>query len=324
MNFVFSFIPLPMERVWGGRELGRLYGKPLPGENPIGETWEVVDRAEAQSVVASGEWQGHTLHDLWQNHREGVFGEIYGGYPSERFPLLVKLLDARETLSVQVHPPAHRAAELGGEPKTEMWVFLETDPGACIYAGVREGIDQAAFEKMLTEGTVEDALPKLPVRRGESIFIPSGRLHAIGAGTVIAEIQQNSDTTYRVFDWNRIGLDGHPRELHIGPSLASIDFDDPHPQITPADATLLADCPHFRVERHHPGGQLPDFLAKRFCLWGITQGTLRWQDEEFGPGSFLLLPAGFSHPFEEPHGPVEVLEITLPELPACPPSHPSR
>lgn len=312
MKEPICFVPLAMERVWGGRELEKLFGKKLPDGVPVGETWEMVDRVEAQSVVSSGEWAGHTLHDLWSNHREGIFGEVYGGHPAERFPVLIKLLDARETLSVQVHPPVERATELGGEPKTEVWYFLEAGPDACIYAGVREGYDGAAFARLLEEGRVEEALPRLPVHRGESIFIPSGRLHAIGADTVIAEIQQNSDTTYRVFDWNRLGLDGRPRELHVEQSLRSIDFQDHCPEVNPPDTRLVAHCPYFRVEKRAVAEGLPTELAERFVIWGIVEGVLRCGSVESGPGTFWLLPVGLTQAVEVIRGTGEVLEITLP------------
>jgi mannose-6-phosphate isomerase len=312
MNQPLCFEPLAMERVWGGRELEKLFGKVLPPGGPVGESWEVVDREEAQSVVVGGEWAGHTLHDLWTNHREGIFGEVYGGHPAERFPLLIKLLDARETLSVQVHPPVEKAAELGGEPKTEMWYFLEAGEEACIYAGVSEGVEREAFARLLEEGRVEEALPRLPVRKGESIFIPSGRLHAIGADTVIAEIQQNSDTTYRVYDWNRLGLDGKPRELHVEQSLRSIDFSDHAPALQPVGTQVVADCPYFRVAKGEAARSLPRALAKQFVIWGILEGRLRCGEREAGPGTFWLLPVGMTEPVEVLAGTGEVLEITLP------------
>ena len=201
-----------MERVWGGRRLAERLGKPLPPGVPIGESWELVDREDAQSVVDTGEHAGITLHELWTEHREAVFGEIPD---SPRFPLLAKILDARETLSVQVHPPAAVAPELGGEPKTEMWYLIEAEEGAELFAGFRPGVDRRQFESALGNGDVADLLHRVPVRAGDALFIPSGRCHAIGAGCLIVEIQQNSDTTYRVFDWNRVGLDGKPRALHI-------------------------------------------------------------------------------------------------------------
>lgn len=317
MKEPLEFVPLAMERVWGGRELAKRYAKQLPGESPIGETWEIVDRPEAQSVVASGSFAGSSLQDLWSKHRSSVFGARYESHPAERFPILIKLLDARETLSVQVHPPAHRAVELGGEPKTEMWFFMECDEDACIYAGVREGITREAFESMLNEGNVEEALPRLKVKPGESIFIPSGRLHAIGAGTVIAEIQQNSDTTYRVFDWNRTGLDGKPRELHIAQSMESIDFADHEPLIRPASPGVLADCEYFHVEQIPDVSGLPGDLAERFHIWGVTHGSIRIAETEFLPGTFVLLPAGMQEPLAVTASPAGVLDITLP-FPSAP------
>ena len=310
MNHLFTFRPIAMERVWGGRELEKRYGKSLPPDVPIGETWEVVDRAEAQSIVENGEWAGHSLHDLWTQHREGIFGEVYGGHPAERFPLLIKLLDARETLSVQVHPPAHLADQLNGEPKTEMWHFLDADEDACIYAGVKPGITREIFAEMLDAGRVEEAIPRIPVRSGESIFIPSGRLHAIGAGTLIAEIQQNSDTTYRVFDWNRVGLDGKPRELHIRQSLDSIDFTDVEPVMQPPGTPVEASCPYFHVE-YVAGAALPHFLPERFVILAVLSGTLKTPHGSFQPGSFVLLPAGYPGAIEG-SGDLTMLHISLP------------
>ncbi len=151
-----TFEPIAMERVWGGRRLESLLGKHLPPSEPVGESWEIVDRADAQSVVHSGSHQGSTLHDLWTQHRTEIFGPDYAEHPSPRFPMLVKLLDARERLSVQVHPPAHAADALGGEPKTEAWYFLDCLPGASIYAGLKRGTSRADLENSIANGTVED------------------------------------------------------------------------------------------------------------------------------------------------------------------------
>lgn len=237
-----------MERVWGGRRLAR-FDKDLPPGVPIGEMWELVDREDAQCIVAAGEFQGKTLNDLWRDERVQVFGEAMAGHPSTRFPILVKLLDASDTLSVQVHPPAQMAAQLGGEPKTEVWYFLECTKGATIYAGLKTGVTREVFQKLLETGKVASALHEIPVRTGESIFIPSGRIHAIGAGNLIIEIQQNSDTTYRVFDWNRTGLDGKPRALHVAESMASINFEDFEPRVKSSSDPVVADCEYFHVEK---------------------------------------------------------------------------
>ena len=285
------FEPLPMERVWGGHRFATLFGKKIPHGIPIGELWEMVDRPEAHSVVHNGPLKGKTLHDLWINQRTEIFGEKHRSNPSLRFPLLIKLLDARERLSVQVHPPVERAQNLGGEPKTECWYFLHAAEGASIYAGLKKGVTREAFESALHNGNVEETLHHAPAHTGESIFIPSGRLHAIGEGLVIVEVQQNSDTTYRVFDWNRCGLDGKPRELHLEKSMNSIDFDDFEPPITPASARLVADSPYFRVEKQDLTSprlvNQPDDFSIITCLTGsVESGGILVK-----PGGFMLLPA---------------------------------
>jgi len=152
------------------------------------------------------------------------------------------LLDAREKLSLQVHPPAHKAAALGGEPKTEMWYIADAAPDADLFVGLKRGVTRAEFEQKISTGEVAGCFHRVPVKRGDAMFLPSGRVHAIGAGLVIFEIQQNSDTTYRVFDWNRVGLDGKPRELHVPQSLASIDFDDFEPALVNSPFKAVGDA----------------------------------------------------------------------------------
>jgi mannose-6-phosphate isomerase len=282
------FEPIYMQRVWGGRRLESLLGRRLPLSARIGESWEVVDREDAQSVVHEGPLRGLTLHELWTQHRDAVFGP---GLPdAPRFPLLCKILDAQDRLSVQVHPPAAVAAQLAGEPKTEMWYILETQPGSTIYAGLKEGVTRAAFEQALAEGRVAETIHTLPTHAGDTIFIPSGRVHAIGSGNLIVEVQQNSDTTYRVFDWNRLGLDGKPRGLHVAESLASINFADAEPQFAVPNGETLVECPFFRVEswtldapRRDPG--------PGFALFTVVAGTVECGGEQFPRGSFFLLPA---------------------------------
>ncbi|MEX1119644.1 MAG: type I phosphomannose isomerase catalytic subunit [Terrimicrobiaceae bacterium] len=285
------FEPLAMERVWGGRRLEVLFGKSLPHGVPIGEIWELVDRVEAQSVVHEGPLRGTTLNDLWQKHREEVFGREYLTHPAARFPLLVKLLDARDRLSLQVHPPASLAPALGGEPKTEVWYFVRCSPGAQIYAGIPRGLDRSMFESRLRDGTVEDVLHTISVQSGDSIFIPSGRLHAIGEGNVIVEIQQNSDTTYRVFDWNRPGLDGEPRELHIEESLACIDFQDVEPTADRVASGDIANCDFFEVEKLNIVEPIQTAIPGRFSLFTVLEGDVECGDQTFPPGAFFILPA---------------------------------
>ena len=285
------FEPLAMERVWGGHRFATLLGKSIPHGASIGELWEMVDRPEAQSVVHNGPLKGKTLHELWTSHRSEIFGARHQSNPSPRFPLLIKLLDARERLSVQVHPPVSRAEELGGEPKTECWYFLHAAPGASIYAGLKKGVTRADFESALKSGDVEETLHRASSQTGESIFIPSGRLHSIGEGLVIVEVQQNSDTTYRVFDWNRNGLDGNPRELHIEQSMASIDFDDFEPALTPASARVVADCPYFVVTKHDLSSPLVITAADDFSIITCLTGEIKCDGVTLKPGFFMLVPA---------------------------------
>lgn len=307
------FEPVFQERVWGGRMLEQLFAKRLPPATPIGESWEVVDREEAQSHVDGGRFAGCTLHDLWRDRREEVFGQEYARHPAARFPLLIKLLDARQKLSVQVHPPSASAEQLGGEPKTEMWHVLAADEGADIYAGLRNGVQRGEFERALGDGGVAELLHRIPTSAGDTIFIPSGRIHAIGAGNVILEIQQNSDTTYRVFDWNRVGLDGNPRELHIEQSMQSIDFEDYEPALQSARSGQLVVDPLFVVERlelpsaglHHAPGR----FAIVFCL----DGALVCGAHSYQPGQFLLLPADSELSLRpESGGHAAVVRTTLP------------
>ncbi len=300
-----------MERVWGGRRLETVYGRRLPQPGrPYGEAWELVDRPAEQSVVAGGRFAGLTLHQLWAGHRAEVFG---GGLPaSERFPLLVKVLDARDDLSLQVHPPAAVAPRLGGEPKTEMWFIAAAEPGAKLYAGLRRGVTRARFEQALAAGTAADCVHALAPAPGDAIFIPSGRLHAIGGGLLVFEIQQNSDTTYRVFDWNRTGLDGRPRTLHVAESLASIDFNDFEPAIDPPRGNLLAKCPHFQVEKLDlaAGSEAGPALSGRFAIFAVAAGRVACGADAMGPGDFFLLPPG--GPPVTAHHPATVLRVTIP------------
>jgi mannose-6-phosphate isomerase len=227
MLYPLIFKPIFKERVWGGRAIERLYGKNLPPGVPIGESWEISDRPGDASVIANGPLAGKDLRWLMEHHERKLLGNAKSA--NGRFPLLIKILDAQEKLSLQVHPPADKAAELKGEPKTEAWYIADAAPGAELYVGLKRGVTRAEFEHKIKTGAVAECFHRVPVKAGDTMFLPSGRVHAIGAGLVIFEIQQNSDTTYRVFDWNRVGLDGKPRDLHVAESLASIDFGDFEP-----------------------------------------------------------------------------------------------
>jgi len=304
------FEPLFMERVWGGRRLETMYGKRLPQGVRIGESWELVDREDVQSVVHTGPLRGATLHELWSEHRNEIFGSGLAETP--RFPLLFKLLDAQDRLSVQVHPPADVAARLGGDAKTEMWFFMNTLLDSVLYAGLKHGVTRARFEEALNEGNVAELIHQIPTRTGDAFWIPSGRIHAIGAGNVIFEVQQNSDTTYRVFDWKRLGLDGRPRPLHVAESLESIDFDDPEPGVIQPEGELLVSCEYFQVEkwvltssRECGGG--------RFAVFTVADGEVACGGRTFPSGSLFLVPASWSGGAIEPRTPsATVLRSTIP------------
>jgi mannose-6-phosphate isomerase len=224
-------------------------------------------------------------------HRAAIFG---AGLPdAPRFPLLFKILDAQERLSVQVHPRPENAAQLGGEPKTEMWFILDALFDSDLYAGLKRGVTRLDFEQALREGRVAELIHHLPIKAGDAIFIPSGRIHAIGTGNVIFEVQQNSDTTYRVFDWNRVDRDGHPRALHIEQSLESINFDDIEPAVVAPAGETLVECEFFRVERWNleqprSGG------GGNFSVVCVTGGRVECHGCIFHRGDFFVVPAVLS------------------------------
>ena len=310
--YPFTFHPIFKERIWGGRKLELLYHKSLPPHRPIGESWEMSDRPGDVSVIANGPFAGKDLHWLVQQHR----AELMGGVPllGGRFPLLIKILDAQDKLSLQVHPPANAAAQLGGDPKTEMWFVADAAPGAQLYAGLKRGVTRPEFEERIRRGTVAECFHRLPMRQGDALFLPSGRVHAIGAGLVIFEIQQNSDTTYRVFDWNRVGLDGKPRELHLAESLQSIDFNDFEPvpvradtAAEPAGKRLVVADPLFSVETYSlRAGAIVALPPARMQILGVLSGELQAGQipppVELGPGQFCLIPASLERPIVQAKG----------------------
>ena len=300
--YPLTFHPIFKERVWGGRRLEQLYGKPLPPNVPIGESWEITDRPEGTSQIANGPLAGQTLRWLMEHHPAELLGRSPDG--AAPFPLLVKILDAQDKLSLQVHPPAAAAKELGGEPKTEVWLLAETQPGAELYVGLKRGTTRAEFERRIHDGTVADCVHRAAVQTGDVMFLPSGRLHAIGAGNVIFEIQQNSDTTYRVFDWNRTGLDGKARELHVPQSLASIDFNDFEPSLVQSafsrneeiSIRYLVDDPLFRVNQWRVRrGQRFHLKSNSPQIIGLINGALTFgydgMEVSLRAGGFVLLPA---------------------------------
>jgi mannose-6-phosphate isomerase len=322
MLYPLTFHPIFKERVWGGRKLEQLYGKPLPPDEPIGESWEITDRPEGVSVIANGALAGKDLHWLMEHHEKELLGHR-ASLPA-RFPLLIKILDARERLSVQVHPPAAVAEQLGGEAKTEMWYIADAAPDAELFVGLKQGVTRAEFERRVKDGSVAQCVHRLAVKSGDAIFLPSGRIHAIGAGLVIFEIQQNSDTTYRVFDWNRLGLDGKPRQLHIQQSLTSIDFHDFEPSLIETKYTAqnniqvrsLVDDPLFRVDALQAGeGQRYHLRSPGLQIIGLLRGTLGIRSAEetlrLEAGGFALLPASLEQVILTAETSIEWLQVRL-------------
>ena len=301
------FQPIFKERPWGGRNLERFYGKALPPGVPVGESWEITDRPGDVSVIANGPFAGRDLRWFMENHQRDLLGEARS--LNGRFPLLLKLLDAQETLSLQVHPPAHHAEALGGEPKTELWHIAHAVPRAELLVGLKRNVTRAEFERRIGDGAVAECLHRVPVCPGDTIFLPSGRVHALGAGIVLFEIQQNSDTTYRVFDWNRTGLDGQPRELHVEQSLACIDFSDFEPALVSAEwkpqgevqvRRLVSDALFVVDELRSTGPAECPVAVGVATILGVVRGSVKVPsgDEELGvtAGSFCLMPASLKDP----------------------------
>jgi mannose-6-phosphate isomerase len=231
-----------MEKVWGGRSLERVLGAPLEGEGPIGETWELVDRLEQNSVVRGGPHDGRELRDLRATDREALLGATRPT-AEDRFPVLVKYISTSQPLSVQVHPDDAAAERLhaGEAGKTESWYIVDAEPDSQIHLGLREGVDPSELVRAAGGAGVVDLLQTWPVRAGQFVHVPAGTLHAIGKGITLVEVQQNSDVTYRLYDWGRVGLDGAPRPVHVDECLLAATYEVPitgpvTPELVPAEA----------------------------------------------------------------------------------------
>jgi mannose-6-phosphate isomerase len=287
-----------------------------------------VDRPEAQSVVNDGPLRGQTLHALWMKHRKEVFGDVPDGPSSprdesvrladgtgvSRFPILAKLLDAQENLSLQVHPPASVAEELGGEPKSEFWYIADAAPKAEIFAGLKKGSTRGAFVKALKQGKPDSHAHQISVATGDAIFLPSGRLHAVGAGNLIVEIQQNSDTTYRVYDWDRVKKGGTPRKMHIAEALQCIDFSDREPSLLQQEGESLVRDKLFEVEKWHLLKEREIAPRGTFAIVVCLTGVLECAGLQFKPGDFFLVPAQQQERRVLPTGDdVSLLRVTLPQ-----------
>lgn len=322
------FEPLYQPRIWGGDRLFAFLKRPRPPGPPIGESWEVADLENGQSVVARGPERGKQLQDLLKTWGRG----LVGGAPlfQDRFPLLVKYLDARDVLSVQVHPSRAVAERQGSETRTkdEAWYILAAEPGAVIYHGLEPGIDAQRFRRAMRDGQVEGVLRRLPVRAGDCFFLPSGLPHALGAGILAAEVQTPSDTTYRTYDWGRVDpATGRPRELHLDAAVECIDFESPAPPPIQQRAhvaslwtavTRLVSCPAFVIEhvRMVEGAQQAIPYAE-MVVWILLEGTgeIGWgtgQRLSFARGDVVVLPARLPEPFVRITAGARWLEVTVP------------
>jgi mannose-6-phosphate isomerase len=295
-------VPVFKQRIWGGRRLQEVFGKDLPLGQKIGESWEIADLPEGQSTVASGEFAGQTLGSVVRRNTEAVTGTR--DFP-QQFPLLIKLLDAQDVLSVQVHPDPQTCRRMGkGEPKTECWYILAAEPGAVIYKGLKKPVTKERFAKAIEKGTVADLLAKVRVKPGECHFLPAGTAHAIGAGLLIAEIQTPSDTTYRVFDWNRLGDDGKPRPLHIPEALESIHFDAVSADLPVTTTGRLVDCEYFKIDKCSQAKGSQSLLpAGQMRTLVILSGSGSIVAERIDPGAFkagdsIVIPAALQSRLE--------------------------
>ncbi len=303
--YPLRFDPILKPRVWGGRRLKSLH-KPLPPRDHIGESWELADLPpsvdDGRSTISNGTWKGRTLHEVIFDHPEVIMGEASLS-PEGGFPLLLKYLDARENLSVQVHPsPAYAATHAGAYVKSEAWYVVDAEPGAMIYKDVRAGVTRDDFARAIAEGAdVGELLVSVPVAPGDCHYLPSGTCHALGAGVLVAEVQTPSDTTFRVYDWGRTG-----RELHVDAALHCIDFDHPCPATTRGEridadgliAQVVAVTDHFEIERFVFEDEAPMLALESerrpealMILKG--DGYVRWSGERLAvePGATVLIPA---------------------------------
>lgn len=269
--YPLTFRPIMKRIVWGGRRLGDLLGKPIGPGNDYAESWEIVDHGDDHSQVASGPLEGQTLRDIVRQRNESVLGSYTG---IESFPLLLKYLDCNRVLSVQVHPDDEyaRAMPQPDLGKTEAWYIVDAAPGSKIYAGLKSGVDRKALQQAIAGGATEEVLHVIEPEAGQCIFIPAGTVHALGGGLVVAEIQQSSDTTFRLFDWNRVGDDGRPRPLHIEQALDVTDYSigpiSPQtPQVDEDGLETLVRCDKFVLKQAAFDAGSP---GKTFTIGNLT------------------------------------------------------
>jgi mannose-6-phosphate isomerase len=305
--------------VWGGRRLATKLGKILPDDQPYGESWEISDHPLHRSVVAGGPLAGATLRKLMETRREELLGPKS---THTTFPILVKFLDCSDWLSVQVHPDEEAVKKLwpGEGSKTEAWFVLDAEPGSRIYAGLKPGVGNREMRAALQAGTVAECLHSFEPKPGDFVFLFAGTVHAAGGGVLMAEVQETSDATFRLFDWNRRDAQGNARKLHIEEALASIDWDqrpavplhvagfadDELPQLKP-----LVACPSFELEFVRGTTRICRSYADRPTLIVCLHGEATLQDPSSGQrltrGQTWLLPASLGKLDIYPQGSVSLL-----------------
>jgi mannose-6-phosphate isomerase len=336
--YPLKFKPRFVEKIWGGRKLEAVLGKKLPEGKPVGESWElydfppgVVDQSGkwVSSEVASGSLAGRTLHDLVGEYGRALHGDVplLNAEQGGQFPILIKFLDAREDLSLQVHPPKQYAdAHPGSHLKTEAWYVMENDPGAKLYRGLRPGVTADQFRQGITDGSVMDQVNAIAVKPGQCFFLPSGTVHALGAGILVAEVQTPSDTTFRVFDFNRLE-NGKPRKLHVDEALACIDFSgaaEPqqarsHTASFFTTVTRLVTSEFFKIEKvRFVEGVEEAVPYDQPVVWMMLEGRAELrvagmkEPVTLTKGETVLLPAAMREPVIKTQSACSWLEVTFP------------
>lgn len=297
------FEPLYKEKIWGGRRLSALFQRQLPPDTQVGESWEIVDRPDAVSVIAQGDFKGMTLKYIRETYPEELYGECAQEY-TDAFPLLFKFIDAEDDLSLQVHPDDKYARQHANDSgKHEAWYIVDAMPNAQIIRGFRAGITKDKAKKAWQKGSFADITDAFNVEKDDVIYIPPNTVHAIGAGIVLAEIQQNSDVTYRIYDYDRANIHGVKRTLHVDDAFRVMSFSDPGmPKIKPVNVTPLQQrlmtCDHFSLYRYDFREPIHEYSINRFrILCNISGfGTIispegLFEDVEFFPGTTILMPA---------------------------------
>lgn len=317
------FQPILKRIRWGGRRLGSLLQKPIGSESDYAESWEVADHADGQSIVATGPLAGMSLSSIMREHRR----ELLGCQDQlTQFPLLIKFLDANDWLSLQVHPDDRLAKQFQADEngKTEAWVILEARPDSLICSGLKSGVTSDQLRHALIAGTVEDCLNMIPVKRGDCVFVPAGTVHALGPGIVLAEVQQQSNLTFRLFDWGRVDASGKPRPIHVEESITCTDFG--RGPVFPVKPVQLCDqshafeelvrCDHFVIRRHRFIDPARLVIEDRFRILIVLEGAIQVRTK-FGAvvmltGTTAIVPACSGETTLIPSSPATVLEVLCP------------